>query len=40
MRNSGGASAGAATTTAVLTALWLVLTWPLQPVGRNAGGGH
>ena len=27
-------------TTAVLTALWLVLTWPLQPVGRNAGGGH
>ena len=19
-----------------LTALWLVLTWPLQPVGRNA----
>jgi predicted MFS family arabinose efflux permease len=27
-------------TTAALTALWLVLTWPLRPVGRNAGGGH
>ncbi len=23
----------------MLTALWLVLTWPLQPVGRNAGEG-
>ena len=26
--------------TAVLTALWLVLSWPLQPVGRGAAGGH
>lgn len=27
-------------TTAALTALWLVLSWPLRPVGRQAGGGH
>ncbi|EER57618.1 major facilitator superfamily MFS_1 [Acidovorax delafieldii 2AN] len=26
--------------TATLTGLWLVLTWPLRPVGRNVGGGH
>ena len=26
------------TATAVLTALWLLVTWPLRPVGR--GGGH
>ncbi len=26
--------------TAVLTALWLVLSWSLQPVGRGAAGGH
>ena len=25
-------------TTAALTALWLALTWPLQPVGRGTGG--
>ena len=27
-------------TTAVLTGLWLVLSWPLRPVGREGGGGH
>lgn len=26
--------------TAVLCAAWLVLTWPLRPVGRGSGGGH
>lgn len=29
---------GLFTATAVLTALWLLITWPLRPVGR--GGGH
>ncbi|MOA42975.1 major facilitator superfamily transporter [compost metagenome] len=24
--------------TALLTALWLLVTWPLRPVGRSPGG--
>ena len=27
-------------TTAALTALWLVVTWPLRPVARGEGAGH